>query len=1100
MMFFPFQGPYYINLPPDLLAWAGWGVMLISIIVLTYTWRDIYIRWDWHKWVWLGGLILGEFAMTPFFGLYLSSQDSFTKLGGSTLLGEPALMFLSAIPWMVCGGLIGVVPATVLGGISGVLLAILDTHDPFTILEIAGLALLFSLAIRQRYRTITYRFLRHPFFASIALSIFYAPVYLYCLFLATTGTLAERLDFAVSNFPTTLLATAGSLIISGIICEGIFQTSPKLWGSSEPLRYSPSETRLLYRVLFNIAPGIIVLITLLTIGDWIVSVNIARQMIKDRLINIAELSSDGIPYFLETGQNLIQQFSSDPQLSANDINIINQSLEDDLRSTPFFRQLIVIDEKQNILGSYPAGDIGEFSNTPAEKAWVQLGINGVNFQLFSEAPLRGETTAQVVFLASIKSPNGQVSRLLWGRTDLATNPYTASVIKVLMGMRAISGLGQIIDQDGVILYHPDITQVMVTYTGETNNQPGFFENTSPAGLHQLIYYQPIPGVQWAIALTVPSSQIQQMALNIATPALIIVFLIGVIVFGSLYLGLNPVSRSLVSLSNEARLISQGHLDHKLPVSRAVDEVGHLRDSFELMRLSLRARLEELNRLLLVSQGVSSSLEIQDAIRPILDAAFMNKACLARVVLVEDKTLELHSDTPGRFGIGLASNLYSALDEDILNLTQQHETVILSNLTHERVLKRVLNISRDLPHPASLIAVAVRHEARFYGALWVAFDYSRTFSDEEVRFLNTLAGEAAMAAANARLYATAEVGRQRLEAILSSTPEPVLVTDQQNRLLIINPAALQLPDLADLFIQGRPISSIEGQNDLISLLCSSDNQLSQEIAFSNGRVYYATVSSVVVENQFVGKVCILRDITHYKELDALKSEFVSTVSHDLRFPLTLMRGYATMLQMVGDLNDQQKGYVRKVINGVEEMSRLVNNLLDLGRIEAGVGLQLKFVSIKELADNILSMVQLQAAQKEIQLNIDLPTDNLLTLEADPSLLQQAIYNLVENAIRYTPVHGKVQVNVQERLDSVLFTIQDTGIGIAPIDQPRMFEKFYRIGQRDTNQQRGSGLGLAIVKSIADRHNGRVWLESQLGKGSIFYLEIPRNQKDHGKNLL
>src|SRR5690606_9266697 len=104
---------------------------------------------------------------------------------------------------------------------------------------------------------------------------------------------------------------------------------------------------------------------------------------------------------------------------------------------------------------------------------------------------------------------------------------------------------------------------------------------------------------------------------------------------------------------------------------------------------------------------------------------------------------------------------------------------------------------------------------------------------------------------------------------------------------------------------------------------------------DGRVYYATVSTVQADGQRVGRVCVLRDVTYYMELDALKSEFVATVSHDLRSPLTLMRGYATMLEMVGELNEQQVSYVRKIIGGVESMSRLVNNLLDLGRIEAGI---------------------------------------------------------------------------------------------------------------------------------------------------------------------
>jgi PAS domain S-box-containing protein len=1093
-MLFPFQASLYLDLPRDVVAWLGWAAMLLAIIYFGRRWRDTNLHWGKREWAWLAGLALSIFLTTPFLGVRLSTQGALPLPERPALPNGPALMFLSALPWMVAGGLLGVIPATALGALSGVILSLLDTHNPFTALEIAGVALLFNAAMRQRYRTPFFRLLRHPFFAAAVLSVGYVPVYLYSLLLTIPGPLVGRVDYAISHFTASILAVGGSLIVSSLIAEIISQALPHQWGRVEPLRPSPSEASLLNRVISNIVPGALVLVIFLMVGDWFVSENAARSMLEDRLSNTAQLASEGIPYFLETGQNLILHFASDDRLFSSETGSISQILEQDLRTTPFFRQLLLLGPDQAILASYPGSDPGVLSNTPEEKAWLGLAFSGVQYQEFTEAPLRRETTAQVVFLASLKDASGRVTRVLWGRTDLLSNPFTGPVIKVLAEMSSVNGEGQLIDENGNILYHPVASRLMTAYLGETTSQPDFFDETAPDGTRQLVYYQPVTGQQWAIALTVPATQIQQMALNIAVPLLVMVILLAIIASFSLYFGLKAVTASLVTLSGEARRISQGQLDHALPPSAAVDEVGRLRDSFEQMRLSLKARLEELNCLLQVSQGVAASLEIEDAIRPILQAAFTNKACMARVALVEDQTHELLTEIPSRFGIGPASALYAPLDDKILNLAQQHETVSLSNLTRVRVL----NIPKGMPHPAALIAVALRHEARFFGALWVAYDNPRRFSEEETRFLHMLASEAAMAAANARLYASAEVGRQRLEAILVSTPEPVLVTDQQGRIMLTNPAALHLPGLGEISIQGKPISEMVSQNDLLGLLDSADGeQTSREIAFPNGKVYYATVSPVMVEKQLVGKVCILRDITHYKELDSLKSEFVATVSHDLRSPLTLMRGYATMLQMVGDLNEQQKGYVRKVINGVENMSRLVNNLLDLGRIEAGVGLQLSAVSAGDVVEHVISSLQLQAAQKEIQLNVLVPETGQTRLEADPALLQQAVFNLVENAVKYTPMHGKVQVEILERTQSILFSVRDSGIGIAPIDQPRLFEKFYRGGQREANQQRGSGLGLAIVKSIVERHGGRVWLESTLGKGSTFYLELPRSQSKDGK---
>ena len=262
--------------------------------------------------------------------------------------------------------------------------------------------------------------------------------------------------------------------------------------------------------------------------------------------------------------------------------------------------------------------------------------------------------------------------------------------------------------------------------------------------------------------------------------------------------------------------------------------------------------------------------------------------------------------------------------------------------------------------------------------------------------------------------------------------------------------------------------------------------------ADGRVYLATASSVMADGQRVGRVCVLRDVTHFKELDALKSEFVSTVSHDLRSPLTLMRGYATMLEMVGNLNDQQVGYVRKIVTGVETMSKLVNNLLDLGRIEAGVDLQLEMVPVQDVVDRVVGALQLQATQKRIQLTTEMPPQTTPLVEADQSLLQQALHNLLDNAIKYTDTGGKVGLHVNARQERLVFEVSDTGIGIAPVDLPRLFEKFFRAGQKEAVKRHGTGLGLAIVKSIAERHGGQVWVESQLGKGSTFYFSIPLRQ--------
>jgi len=175
-----------------------------------------------------------------------------------------------------------------------------------------------------------------------------------------------------------------------------------------------------------------------------------------------------------------------------------------------------------------------------------------------------------------------------------------------------------------------------------------------------------------------------------------------------------------------------------------------------------------------------------------------------------------------------------------------------------------------------------------------------------------------------------------------------------------------------------------------------------------------------------------------------------------------------------------------------MNKLVNNLLDLGRIDAGVGLQLELVPIRDIVEQVTGSLHHPAVQKKIILTAQIPENVEPVVEADPALLKQALHNLVENAIKYTDTGGEVEVGVNTRGEIVQFYVKDTGIGIAPVDQARLFEKFYRVARRGSSSPRGTGLGLAIVKSIAVRHGGRVWLESQLGRGSVFYFQIPLRQ--------
>jgi signal transduction histidine kinase len=196
----------------------------------------------------------------------------------------------------------------------------------------------------------------------------------------------------------------------------------------------------------------------------------------------------------------------------------------------------------------------------------------------------------------------------------------------------------------------------------------------------------------------------------------------------------------------------------------------------------------------------------------------------------------------------------------------------------------------------------------------------------------------------------------------------------------------------------------------------------------------------------------------------------------------------MLTVVGDMNEQQKDFVNKILTSVEHMGELVNNLLDLGRIEAGVALNLERLPVETIVREVIASYRPQAVNKKIALDVDL-IENPEPVEVDAALLRQALANLVDNAIKYTPSGGRVTISAHQQDDQQIIAVTDTGAGISPTDQARLFEKFFRSRSRETFEVRGTGLGLAIVKSIVEQHGGSIQVESRLGSGSRFTLAIP-----------
>jgi PAS domain S-box-containing protein len=328
--------------------------------------------------------------------------------------------------------------------------------------------------------------------------------------------------------------------------------------------------------------------------------------------------------------------------------------------------------------------------------------------------------------------------------------------------------------------------------------------------------------------------------------------------------------------------------------------------------------------------------------------------------------------------------------------------------------------------------------------------------------------------------------QKLDVIVDRIEEGVIILDSNMRILLINPAARREFGLwQDDEMHGKPILEVIPHPDIRSLLANGANNAlpHSEITFDDGRVLGAQYT--IIEG--IGVAITMQDITYLRQIDRLKTEFVHTVSHDLRSPLTAILGYVELLGRIGPLTDQQKEFVSRVQASVQNITALVNDLLELGRIEAGYDSQKETVLLEGIISYTIENLRPQVKERGQILHIQLPPQIPL-LRGNPIRLRQMLDNLIGNAIKYTPENGDIYIEVEVQEEQIILRISDTGVGIPPADQLHIFEKFYRA----TNIPKGiggSGLGLAIVKSIVDNHQGRIWVESVVGQGTTFVIVLP-----------
>lgn len=543
-------------------------------------------------------------------------------------------------------------------------------------------------------------------------------------------------------------------------------------------------------------------------------------------------------------------------------------------------------------------------------------------------------------------------------------------------------------------------------------------------------------------------------------------------------------------------------------------------NWELLRST-----RELSALLAVAKTATQSLDTEQVLNDTLDKSLDILGFQAGYIRILDAN---ERDLVVRAARGLSSSEFRS---NVVPLDSSHQSI--GKVVYETLAPYISPDVRKDPKfrhgfmakegliSAAFVPITSKSrtmgKSRFLGMMMVGSPKLHRFSEDEIDLLTAFGAQLGAALDNLNLYEEVKQGKAYIENLVENAGDAIISTDLEHRVLTWNSGAEAIFGYRKAEVTGRSLAQLlprESARELdeirnIVLQTGVIRNLEVPRRKKDGATIVVALSVSSIEDAS-GRVTaflhMAKDITEkkryeerLKELDTMKSDFVSSVSHELRTPLTAIKGSIdNMLDgLTGVLNEKQTRYLIRIKSNADRLSRLINDLLDLSRIEAGkIELKPLRVDLGRLAGDIAETLRPVAAEKLI--DIDVASVALgITAWVDRDKITQVLMNLIGNALKFTPPKGRVSVAVERNGDNwVRVSVSDTGPGIAPGEAARIFDKFYQIANADKQKTRGTGLGLSISKSLIEMHGGKIWMDSEVGKGSTFSFTLPVEQTAAG----
>ncbi len=514
---------------------------------------------------------------------------------------------------------------------------------------------------------------------------------------------------------------------------------------------------------------------------------------------------------------------------------------------------------------------------------------------------------------------------------------------------------------------------------------------------------------------------------------------------------------------------------------------------------IKRRVSQLAAINTVAASVSQTLDMDRALQTALEAVL-------DVIPVEAAAISLVDETTDTLVLRAQRGLELDFVSEPLRIPlgdglsgqaiRENRVLVSTDLSAEPALAAPTFIQEQIRAQA-LIPMHAR--GRVTGVLSVMSHAPYAFTDEELAMLRAIADQIGIALENARLYEQSRLQERRLHSVIQSAADPIIATDDSGRIRVLNQAALRFLERAEAELLGKPLFEaplLPGFLPALQQVTHTGGDYGRfDLTLDADTTYTAVVSRLRAGEddapgsaEGAGWVIVLRDISQARRAERTRLEFMQNLAHDLRNPLGITMSSLSMLHDFIPAEDPELAEIHAIANeAINRMHHLIDDLLNLETIEHGGELQPDNVDVGALLGHALRDMRpaLDERQHTCTLNIQA---GLPLLRCSYSWLYRAVQNYLSNAVKYTPPGGHIVLQAQQEGDELLIEVQDNGPGIPPESQVRLFQRFYRVPSVQ-EEVRGSGLGLAIVKSIAEAHQGRVYVQSEPGRGSRFGIALP-----------